>query len=161
MSPLMSNLSQILSNSLSLYLPFGEAIGSEKPKNGKAKFTKPFFCGSDGWDNSTSNELGLLTISNFDLVVQSSGVRGRGNELNVMVGVIVLFKLNWGQSINGSGARLAPDQNGAPVEVTASFGKLNNNWLMSWLNFFSNSNLAHLTQSSNEYGLSFKESAMD
>lgn len=39
------------------------------------------------------------------------------------------FELN----VNGSGALFGPLQNGCPVLVTASFGKLNNNCRMSLL----------------------------
>ncbi|KAI6759397.1 hypothetical protein HG530_010077 [Fusarium avenaceum] len=53
-------------------------------------------CGSssNSWDDLASDELGLVSISRLDLVVLCSQVTTSGNEIDVMVGVIILLEVN-------------------------------------------------------------------
>lgn len=51
-------------------------------------------CGSDGRDDLSSNHLGLLLVALVDSVVASAEVGSSMNEVDVEVGVIILFELD-------------------------------------------------------------------
>ncbi|KAG8424493.1 hypothetical protein J3458_001278 [Metarhizium acridum] len=119
----ISNRSQILSRvtlpSGPLYTTLGLAIGSLKPKNGRARLMNPFlYCSisffpvnnlvqlhgyqtsykcsrrGNGRDNLPSNEFGFVSISRLDLVVFGAKVAAGCDEVDVVIGVVILFKFN-------------------------------------------------------------------
>ena len=51
-------------------------------------------CRRDGRDDLASNELGLVAVSLLDLVVLRAEVAGRRDEVDVVVGIIILLKLD-------------------------------------------------------------------
>jgi hypothetical protein len=50
--------------------------------------------GGNGWDNLASNHLRLIAIGLSDLVVAGAQVRASRNEIDMEVGVIILFKVS-------------------------------------------------------------------
>lgn len=55
--------------------------------------------GSDRWNDLACDLLRVVTIRRFDIVVQRTKVGSCCDEVDVMVRIIILLKLDWVQSI--------------------------------------------------------------
>jgi hypothetical protein len=54
--------------------------------------------GSDSWDDFASDELGLVLVSLGDSIVGSTAIGSGRDEVDVVIGVIVLLKVDRGQA---------------------------------------------------------------
>lgn len=62
-------------------------------------------CGSNGWNNLSSNLLGGVSISDVDAIVKSSQVRSGSDKIDVMVRIIVLLKFDRIKAVSSKGRR--------------------------------------------------------
>jgi hypothetical protein len=51
-------------------------------------------CSGDSRDDFAGNLLGVVSISRFDAIVHRPKIRGCGDEVNVVVGVVILLKFH-------------------------------------------------------------------
>jgi hypothetical protein len=82
---------------------------------------------SDGWNNLSSNKLGVMAISGVDGVVGSSQIGPRGNKVNVEIGVVILYRHQFSSS---SGCNQHTFSNSAGLRRRPAYCDGCGSWLM-------------------------------